>query len=239
MCGIPERVDLLQTFKEEKRKYDKCKSENKRYRSSLRNNRDKASKRLQAVKRQHKLSSNMDSLTHEQRVDLVIKYKALYEEYNHRYDKAQDLMEESFGDMSERDIAKAMEKLNEHLESHLNDAHEPLTQIIDAEAASFKEHPLWLCSSHGGKYKWNGDRWKKQDLKIHENTGEEKSAATDNQKRFFKYDCKICLWEDHYFALEGEKTLRTLINENKLKPMSYSANYIFSNEFVHSCSSFW
>ena len=81
----------------------------------------------------------MDSLTHEQRVDLVIRYKDLYEEYDHRFDKAKDLKEESFGDMSERDIAKAMEKLNEHLKSHLNDAYEPLTQIIDAEAASFKE----------------------------------------------------------------------------------------------------
>ena len=50
---------------------------------------------------------------------------------------------------------------------------------------------------------------------------------TDKQKQFFKYSCDICLWQDHYFPKDAAKTLRELIKNKQLKPMMYSANYIY------------
>ena len=104
------------------------------------------------------------------------------------------------------------------------------------------ENKLWLFSAHGGKYQWinergadgstpsAGGRWKKVESKIHNKFGSQRNNTSEKAERFYMYDCKICLWQDHYFALEGAETLRQLIDDDKLKPMTYAANYIFSQE---------
>ena len=484
---LKEYDDLLEAFNEAKRKADKTKSTNKNYLKSLKNKRDKASERLQSFRQEHRFKNSMDHLTHEKRVELVMKYKDVYSEYSDLHDRIQELKKETYKyDLSEKTIKQNIDKLKQ-AETLGRDGEDPENKIIDTEATSYKEHeemrdeiqylsvddwllkhkydertqfnkvkqkiealkkgekviltdmnratrekftneiipvleslvetlpvrskvylqfysqfngtitrnydvnsfrrlveqwkeegfiiqyeegvesfyitqdgntksrpkawaldwfkfstskpgnhapggdfcpyilttndqdlikfcrekiqltdhiprqdendllepclvhalcesaknldnqpitprqrrilknslrsrcltrfiplnsipilakefslritiydkrenPLWLFSSHGGKYKWIQGRWKKQEAKIYNKIGSERSNTTDKQKEIFKYDCKICLWENHYFALEGAETLRRLISENKLKPMTYSANYIFRQE---------
>ena len=84
------------------------------------------------------------------------------------------------------------------------------------------ERPLHKFLSGGAVYKHvSGEGWVRDTTaKIHNWTGDTTTTRKD-------IECKICLWEDHYFAREAAETLRDLIDEHKLIPMTYSANYIF------------
>ena len=131
---LKEYAELLDDFNDAKRKYEKTKS--------TKNKRDKASERLQTFRNEHQFTTKMDNMTHEQRVQLVMKYKDLDKDYHGLYDKIEELKKDQFGLMKEGDIKQALDKLNRHVKA--TDSDESLTpslsQIVDTTATSLKEH---------------------------------------------------------------------------------------------------